>query len=378
MNRTRWIRTIARGAALFLLAALVMAACNPLRSEDVPTPTLLPPTDTPPAAAPTDTSTATSVAAAPPAAEQARTQAATATPTETTAPPPTPTATATPTAAALSSARAKEKPPCGAEGVLTVLLLGEADPETPGERGADAIRYAQIDFDRLAVRVLALPPDLLMDATEIPSLGADQVTLTAAYWRAKENRNGSERVKMVAGTEVMAQLLADQFGLSADQYLSMKQPFFEEAVDELGGLHIDIPYTVEGRPDGMGVFEAGEQVLTGEQTLEYVEILSPGPEPGPVEYARLARQRVVLEALYAQLTQLKTIIRLPGLIQVYQRNVVTDLRLPQLYDLSCVLRQKDLDVEFFTIGTDLVTPQDSVLVPHTDEIRAFVEDTFGD
>jgi hypothetical protein len=328
MNRTRRIRTIGRGVVLVLVlvAAIVLGGCNSLRREGPAMPT----------------ATSTSVSAA-----QARAKPPTATPLPTETAVPSPTPTATEAAPAMSSSGSKEKPACG-EGTLTVLLLGEADPERSPGRGADAIRYVQVDFDRSLVRVLAIPPDLQMDAAQIPSLESDLVTLTTAYFRAKL-RPGSERVKMV-----------------------------EEVVDELGGLHIYIPEDVVGWPDGMGVFTKGWHDLEGWQVLEYVKIRTPGPEEGPVEYARLARQRQVLQALYAQLRQPLTLIRLPGLIRVYRRNVVTDLRLPQFLDLACVLGQDDLAVAYFAIGPDLVTPQDSILVPKTDEIRAFVEEIFGE
>jgi LCP family protein required for cell wall assembly len=218
---------------------------------------------------------------------------------------------------------------CGQTGSITFLLLGLTSTPDQVQRGADAIRLVRADFDQNALTVLALPPDLW-----VRTLGMDDTTLTHAYWRAQQAA-GEDNPDAVA-TEVLAQAIFDNFAFRPQHYLTVNQEAFAEVVDTLGGIKVDVPVRVDGSMDGHGVFEAGEQFLSGERARDYVRILQPGGAP-PDEWGRFNRQNQVLQASLETALRPDNWSKAPELIAEYSEMVVTDMSLKQLIDLGCLM-----------------------------------------
>jgi LCP family protein required for cell wall assembly len=294
-----------------------------------------------------------------------------------------PTDTAEPAAASADTRQARVVLPtqapgiCGETGVLKVLLLGENLPETP-RRGADAIRLMRVDYDQKRVDVLALPPDLWVQTPALEKAQIDATTLTLVYFEGKQITPGGERSKMKSATDYFAQTLVDNFSYLPTNYITLKQSIVRDLVDELGGLKINLPQDVDGRPEGFGYFSAGEQVLAGQQVVDYVRILNPANDPAPNEWKRLSRQNQVLSALNAQLTSPETITRIPGIAQKFYSSVITDLSVKQLFSLSCLLGEAGVTITISDLDPILVTPgEGGVLIPDTAEVSQFIQDKVG-
>lgn len=261
---------------------------------------------------------------------------------------------------------------CGETGTFKVLLLGENLPETP-RRGADAIRLLRVDYDRQRVDVLALPPDLWVQTPALVFAGIDDTTLTLAYFEGKQITAGSERDKMMGATRYVAQSLMDNFDYLPTNYITLKQSVFRDLVDELGGLPINIPEAVDGTLEGFGFFSAGQQVLSGQQVVNYVRILAPANDPAPSEWTRISRQNQVLTALNAQLTSPQIITKIPGVVQQFYSNVITDLSVKQLFSLACLLGASGVNINLSELGPQLVTPgEGGILLPKTAEIQQLI------
>jgi len=256
---------------------------------------------------------------------------------------------------------------------MTVLIVGESAPDSASPRGADAIWLVRFDYDAPSVRALALPSDLWV---RTPQLAADEIeatTLMLTYYEALQRAQGSERARMTAAVNVLAEALAEQLGLVADHYIAIQPDALPNVIDALGGLPIDLPEDVDGTPDGLGVFRAGPQVLNGEQVLEYVRIFRTAGDPDPTEWERLARQKQILDALQEQLTRPEIVIRLPGLLRHFYADVVTDLTLGDTFTTACLARHDDVTVETLEIGPELVEPVEGQgLVPKMEELTAFL------
>jgi len=258
-----------------------------------------------------------------------------------------PAAQSQPVSAPAQAQATPAAPVCGQTGVFTLMFLGENLPETPG-RGADALRLMRVDFDAGTVATLALPPDLVLDVE-----GYKSPTLTTLYLAGKENSQGSEKDKMVAGARLLAQSFSDNFTFVPDHYIVLKQSVFAEVVDDIDGLKINLPDAVDGTPEKFGKFEAGQQVLTGQQVVDYVRIFAPANGPAATEQNRIARQNQVLHALIAQLIEPATLLKFPELIKECFEDVVTDLSLAQANSLGCVLSDEDVKFEFFEIPAEM-------------------------
>lgn len=262
---------------------------------------------------------------------------------------------------------------CGQTGTQTTLLVGEG---TTVWWGVGAVRMVNVDFDAQTVRVLAFPPDLWVNT---PALAAAQITATnpitattldLAYFLAKQLQPGTERQKMIYATNLVAQTLLDNFELAPDHYISVRQDVFSETVETLGGLPIDIPENVG---DHRFNYPVGPQTLTGEQALHYTRLFHDG------EWNRFDRQKLVLEALYAQIMQPATLLKLPELVREFHQNVATDFSVRQALTLACVLESPDIAITYLEIGPELTTPgPERILYPKTEEIIQFLQDVFLD
>jgi LCP family protein required for cell wall assembly len=316
--------------------------------------------------------------------------------------PPAPPAEATPTAVPADD-RATEIGEeevatglCGQQGSTTVLFLGESLPEDRTVRGASAIRLIHIDYDENVVRVLALPPYLQVDTPALASAGLNKSPLTLVYWEGMSMGTGGDRANMASASSLVAQTLADNFGLMPDNYVTIKQGTFVKAIDALGGLPINLPEDVDGSPSGFPHFRAGEQVLGGQAVLDYVRIYPAVGDEEPFEWARLQRQHQVIQALRAQLgspetlamapalrAQLgrpETLTRLPALARQLYNDVVTDLGLGQVLALACAVwtsDMSDISIEYLSLAPESVTTAPgNVLEPNVGEISAFLATSF--
>jgi hypothetical protein len=266
---------------------------------------------------------------------------------------------------------------CGHQGRATVLFLGESLPENYPERGASLIRLFQVDFDAGTVRVLTMPPYLYVSTPALAEAGLDSHVLTLTYWDALPQATGSERARMAHASNVLAQTLADNFGLVADNYFTVDQGSFIEMVDAWGGLQIDLPRDVDGSPSGFPYYYAGPQVMDGRATLDYLQIYPAAGDPSPIEWARTERQQQVIDASLAQLFRPASAIRLPVLVPRFYQDVVTDLSLRQVFALACILQAPGVSIEYLALEPDMVTEgANQILYPDMEKILAFLDTSF--
>jgi LCP family protein required for cell wall assembly len=267
---------------------------------------------------------------------------------------------------------------CSGQGTLTLLVLGESFPVTNQFRGADAIRLVQVDFDTAAIIITAFPPDLLVNTSGISSVKSNASTLTAVYYLAKQSLNDNERNKMAQASNAVAQALTDNFALSPDNYLTMKEVTFQDVIDTMGGLPIYFPQTVINPSSGQVFANAGQQVLTGQQALDYSRFIE-GSSPALVfEWNRFDRQNQILVAILQQIFSYKTASNFPGLVNDFYQDVVTDLTPNQLLDLTCVLQNTDTsDYQYIEFNTTMISSeQNGILIPNSSAVTQYYQTYF--
>ena len=84
-------------------------------------------------------------------------------------------------------------------------------------------------------------------------------------------------------------------------------------VDTLGGVEVYVPETVDGTPEGYGIYEAGTEQMNGQRALDYVRMLQPAGH-APDENARIARQNQVIVGLQAEILKPENWLKIPKLI----------------------------------------------------------------
>jgi anionic cell wall polymer biosynthesis LytR-Cps2A-Psr (LCP) family protein len=279
-------------------------------------------------------------------------------------------AQASSTSTPMASEATIQKGMCGGAGKTNLLLLGESLPAS-APHGADAIRLVVVDYDQPTVRILTMPPELLVRTSLLENVKG--ATLTKAYWYGKQPPSNGEPAAVRNATRVVAQALLDNFGYQTQKYLTLKEEVFFTMVDTLGGVEVNVPEFVDGSPEGYGVYEAGPQVMTGKRALDYVRMLQPAGQP-PNEWARFARQNQVIYGIQAEILKPKNWLRIPALINDFYHFLFTDLSPKEMLSLNCMIQKVGGNVIILEVTPEMVTiGSDGVMIPDVDAITQLVD-----
>ena len=177
------------------------------------------------------------------------------------------------------------------DGVLQVLVI--ADDDRTDEADAKGVTSSRADSLTLwvltprGVVAVALPRDLRVPVTGV---GEEKLSGTLEHGPAA----ATAAVSAVVGARV-------------DHVVVVRFEGFRRAIDDLGGIQLDVPDTIRDPSVGL-LLEAGPQRLDGTMALQYARSRTPQllvggrwvpNEPGDLK--RLTRQRQVVAALLATL-----------------------------------------------------------------------------
>ena len=210
---------------------------------------------------------------------------------------------------------------------MTVLAIGT--DVRPGEHRyglTDVMRAVRVDFRAQLVTALEFPRDLWVRIPEIEhNLKTDHQKLNTAYAYGQPDY----------GPSLLAHTLDLNFGLNVDYYIVANMNVFAEVVDALGGLDVTLP---EGGIDGRTstdrsarlVFPGGPQHLNGEQALTLARLRNVSV------FERAEHQNLVLCALRKKVESPEILLRLPGILNSFLKNIQTDLTPEQISQLACL------------------------------------------
>jgi anionic cell wall polymer biosynthesis LytR-Cps2A-Psr (LCP) family protein len=198
------------------------------------------------------------------------------------------------------------------------------------------------------------------------------------------------------GADAIKLAVAGALGVDVHYYVMANMDGFQDIVDAMGGVTIDVPYPVAMNTktvDGGGCTwtrRPEEWILPGEQRLSGVEALwfarnrcTPdhpdylnlydelGGNPVKDDYNRMDRQRCMMSAIAARAEPLNLLANFEGLAAAAERTVTTDIPVdvwPSLADLGLTVQGATMTSLPFT--RDVITPGN----PDYFEIHALVQD----
>ena len=266
---------------------------------------------------------------------------------------------------------------CGSTGVLRVLFTGADFNQGEPPLGADAVRILKVDYDNKAVTVVAFPRDMLVKTPGLADLNIAESPLGLAYHTRKEATQGEDKHRITKATELIAQVLVDNFSYPAEKkdyyYLTLQLNEVAGMIDSIGGVEVNLPETITTDHDV--TFSAGKQVLDGKLSAEYLRAYEPGGDP-----ARLKRQNLYVKALQDKILSADIISKIPDLLKQFDKAVVTDLSPKQIQSLSCMLQEVPKEeIQFHEIGVDngLVSDgQNGALIPDVEKIKVALKEWF--
>ena len=205
------------------------------------------------------------------------------------------------------------------------LLFGvDRRADGKGAMLADTIIVLVLDRKSGHVGLVSVPRDAYVDVGD-GSFGRINTVMQVA------RRSGKDPL------ELGKRVVGDTLALPIRHALALDLSVFERAVDELGGVTLNVPCPIRDRfvdtrePDGYRWLDldAGEARLDGRTAALYVR-----SRHGRSDFSRARRQQAVLLGMRAELESAGGLTRLPSLWEVFERSVHTDLRRYQLFDLA--------------------------------------------
>ncbi len=255
---------------------------------------------------------------------------------------------------------------------INVLVLGVDTREAEGDQNADVIMIARVDFTTNEVRVVSIPRDLQV---EVPDHGPSKIN--GAYnIGMKEDPDNN-----VAGVMMMRDTIEYNFGVRIDEFVLVDFEGFEEVIDAVGGITINVPERIEDDAyptEDFGtttlVIEAGRQNMDGETALAYARTRHQDSDD-----QRRERQMLVLRALLDKGQSLGSVTRVSQVINAAGDAVLTSIDWNEqlaLVNIALDLNQREILME--NITEPMVTPGTSVdgawvYVGDPVEIGAFIE-----
>jgi LCP family protein required for cell wall assembly len=204
------------------------------------------------------------------------------------------------------------------EGSMTVLIMGvdarEGEAIDIGVR-PDSLMVLHLNATSGSCRLLSIPRDT---RTDLPGYGMTKVNHALA----------------VGGVDYQIQVVEQMLGLGIDHYMLIDFNGFQDLVDAVGGITVDVPADFTSS-DGQ-VFYAGQQQMTGKQALSYARWR--GGSDG--DFGRIQRQQQILRALVQRASGLNVVASINELLPAVEQNLRTDLSATEMTSLAMDYRSR--------------------------------------
>ena len=225
---------------------------------------------------------------------------------------------------------------------INVLLMGidhREDEPLQGSR-ADTLLVVSVDPVSKSVLMVSLPRDLWVS---IPGLGEQRINVAHA----------------TGGPELAMRTVTANFGVKLNHYARIDFRGFEEIVDTLGGIFVDVERPIkddEYPTEDYGVMRIfiapGPQWMDGRTALQYAR-----SRHSENDFGRARRQQRVLMAIRDRAAQGNTLLKAWELIPLAQKTVTTDFGPLELAQLAKLATEIDRErVQTLVIDVDYARP----------------------
>jgi LCP family protein required for cell wall assembly len=267
---------------------------------------------------------------------------------------------------------------------VNILFMGI--DQRPGETTAcrtDTMILISINPQNMSASLLSIPRDLWVPIRH-PKHPEDRIN-TAHYWGEVENYPGG-------GPELAKDTVQYNFGVPVHYYARLNFAGFEQIIDRIGGIEMDVPQTIHDTlypgPDYSYTtfhIDAGHYLLDGETALKYARTRQGG---GDGDFTRMRRQQDVILAIRDRVLSLPNLPQLiPQLPQLYRDmgdSLETDLPTSVMFALARWGQQIQRDsIRMETIDRRMTydmrtTDGRAVLVYDREKARPIIDALFTD
>ena len=242
------------------------------------------------------------------------------------------------------------------DGYLNLLFFGLDDGPAGAKPTADTLLFLSLDRASGRLRLLSVPRGTLVNAESGP------VRLGDVY--------------RIGGSAAALQAMDDLLGVSIHHYLALGTKTLVQIIDAAGGIgvYVETPMDYEDPEAGLAIhLPQGYRHMDGETALKYLRYR--GQEFG--DMGRVRRQQAFVKAVYAQLTQIDILPKLPTILAILREQAATDIEVWDAAPILGVLRDFPKDAPEAAILPGHEVPGDSAAyAPNPEKIREKMEEFF--
>lgn len=248
------------------------------------------------------------------------------------------------------------------EGITNILLVG-IDGRTLDEPArSDSIIIATIDNNTKKIKLTSIIRDTLVD---IPEYGEHKINTAFYLGGIEEDKNG-ELKGSEGGVALLIDTIEANFKLHLDKYVIVNFWGFEDIIDTIGGIDIDVKdYEIDEVNKYIGestelksppIEKTGLQTLNGQQALSYARIRYVGNGG----YERAERQNRVISEATSKLRETNP-LKYVTLANTVSNYVKTNMDIPFALNLAyTVYKMPSLNIEQLQIPQTELIVRDSV------------------
>jgi LCP family protein required for cell wall assembly len=242
-----------------------------------------------------------------------------------------------------------------------ILLLGiDRAPEGTDVSRTDTNIILSVIPLKPVVNMLSIPRDLW-----VPLANVGENRINTAHFFAEAEKKGS-------GPAAAMQAVRDNFGINLRYYVRIRFDGFEQVIDAMGGVTLDIATPQAG-------YDPGSYHLNGAEALTFARNRSSSDD-----FFRMQRGQMVIIAAVKQMLNPLTWFRIPSILGAVLNSVDTNIPLLEMPRIGLALVrgivQNTLDAR--TITREMVFPTTTsgganVLLPNWEAINPVLMELFG-
>lgn len=235
---------------------------------------------------------------------------------------------------------------------VNILIMGYGGAGHDGAYLTDSLVVMSLIPSTHHTTLISIPRDLWV---QYPPNSGNYTKINALYTQASGGKADS-----VAGGDAVAQKISLVTGLNINYWITINFAGFRDFINAIGGVDVNVPNAFNAcypKNDDATVdaswikvqFNKGPQHMDGARAIEYararepLEVCGMGTSENQAEltdFARSARQQLIMKAALAELKQSSTWPKLYGALDSLQRTLYSNL---SLADLSQFALKMDLN-----------------------------------
>jgi LCP family protein required for cell wall assembly len=238
----------------------------------------------------------------------------------------------------------------GSQERINILVVGidrrPQDGDSPSR--TDTIFIVTVDPKTKSSGILGIPRDLWVDIPYSSGSGTYQDRINTVYVAGE--LNGYDQ----GGMELLKEVIREDFGIEVTRHVMVDFEGFEEIIDALGGIDVDVPDAVYdpyySETEELGDyfpqdFEPGRQHMDGRTALAYSRIRFSSDD-----LDRIQRQQRVIFATIEKAKSLDVLGKATDLWGKYKDAISTDISDQQIFGYALLANQVKDNIHAVSLG----------------------------